>query len=380
MTRPGVRSRSGVMVPLSSDSFMTNALSLAGLGIVAIGRNEGPRLERCLRSLPVGVPRVYVDSGSTDGSVAFARSLGVHVVELDMAIPFTAARARNAGFERLLATSPDLRFALFVDGDCEIVADWLGAAIDVLHTRADVGAVCGFRRERHPEQSVWNTVCDVEWRHSGPGEVREFGGDALIRASVLRSVGGYDPNVIAGEDPELSLRVRRAGWKIVRLPATSTWHDAAMTSPRQWWTRAKRCGHAFAQVNWMHGGLPDGAYASELRRAWLWGLALPGASIALAPITLGTSMLALTAAFPLQAARIAAQTRRRGFSARESALWGASCALSKFPESLGILKFHFDRWRGRSPTLIEYKGPERGSAEWRARTSKRSNGSRRTTS
>lgn len=68
---------------------------------VAIGRNEGARLVACLESMVGRVdPIIYVDSGSTDNSVAEARARGAEVVELDMSIPFTAARARNAGAAR----------------------------------------------------------------------------------------------------------------------------------------------------------------------------------------------------------------------------------------------------------------------------------------
>src|SRR5689334_4384058 len=77
--------------------------SCMSIGVVAIGRNEGERLRVCLESALRASPDVvYVDSGSTDGSVAMAKQLGVHVVELDLTIPFTAARARNAGFEKLV--------------------------------------------------------------------------------------------------------------------------------------------------------------------------------------------------------------------------------------------------------------------------------------
>ena len=90
------------------------------VGCVAIGRNEGERLAACLRSLLRSTrPRaiVYVDSGSTDGSVALARGLGVQVVELDLSIPFTAARARNVGYEHLARTVPTDRAPVqFVDG------------------------------------------------------------------------------------------------------------------------------------------------------------------------------------------------------------------------------------------------------------------------
>ena len=71
--------------------------SPAEVGAVVIGRNEGERLLRCLDAMLPQVERVvYVDSGSTDDSVAEAQKRGVEVVALDLQLPFTAARARNA--------------------------------------------------------------------------------------------------------------------------------------------------------------------------------------------------------------------------------------------------------------------------------------------
>ena len=127
---------------------------------------------------------VYVDSGSSDGSVQRARDLGADVIELDMRVPFTAARARNAGFRRLREISPDLEYVQFVDGDCELIDGWLEDAISFLNAHADVGAVCGRRRERYPERSIYNWLCDREW--DGPvGDVRYCGGDVMMRADAL---------------------------------------------------------------------------------------------------------------------------------------------------------------------------------------------------
>ncbi len=136
----------------------------AAVGIVVIGRNEGERLKRCLESVRgSAVQTVYVDSGSTDESVAFARSLGVLVLELDLSTPFTAARARNAGFERLLKASPSLDHVFFVDGDCEVASGWVEKASRFLVSHPDVAVVFGRRREQYPERSVYNRLCDIEW-------------------------------------------------------------------------------------------------------------------------------------------------------------------------------------------------------------------------
>src|SRR6185437_8292556 len=142
----------------------------ARVGAVVIGRNEGERLKRCLKSLSSTI-LIYVDSGSTDQSIQLARKHGASVVDLDMRIPFTAARARNAGFQKLQEIAPNLHYVQFVDGDCELVGDWLQTAKSFLETHSNVGAVCGRRRERFPDRSIYNWLCDREWE--GPaGEVR----------------------------------------------------------------------------------------------------------------------------------------------------------------------------------------------------------------
>src|SRR5215831_12119972 len=91
---------------------------LARVGVVVIGRNEAPRLAAALTSVPPQVAAaVYVDSGSSDSSVAVARSAGFDVVELDRSAPFTASRARNAGVRHLRELHPNLELVQFLDGD-----------------------------------------------------------------------------------------------------------------------------------------------------------------------------------------------------------------------------------------------------------------------
>ena len=185
-------------------------------GVVAIGRNEGERLRRCLESLPPKTAVVYVDSGSTDESVQLARERGADVVELNGAIPFTAARARNAGFQRLRGLARDLRYVLFIDGDCELIEGWLEQGISFLDAQADVGAVCGRLIEQHPERSIYNWLCQREW--DGPvGEIRACAGNVLMRANAMEAAGGYREDVVAAEEDELSIRLRAAGWRIWRL-------------------------------------------------------------------------------------------------------------------------------------------------------------------
>lgn len=330
----------------------------ASVGAVVIGRNEGERLRRCLGSLHGRVtPLVYVDSQSSDDSVAFARSLGVEVVELDLSIPFTAARARNEGFTRLMQLKPDLDLVQFVDGDCEVVAGWIEYARDALTKDPGLVAITGVRRERHPDKSIYNELCDVEWRMGPYGETDRFGGDVMIRARALQEVGGYDARVIAAEDDELAVRIHAAGGRILRVDRPMTIHDAAMYRLSQWWQRAKRCGHGFAQVSAMHGAPPINKFRTERKRVLMWGAAVPAAVLALAPPSVGTSLL-LAGVYPLRALKVARDSRREGLSARASAAWGLSCAFSSIPEAVGMAKYHVDRLLQRAPEIIEYKGPD----------------------
>jgi GT2 family glycosyltransferase len=327
------------------------------LGVVVIGRNEGERLLRCLASVSRGADAVvYVDSGSLDGSAARARGAGALVVELDSGRPFTAARARNAGFARLEYELPELMWVQFIDGDCELEADWLEAAIRHLTERPDVAVVCGRRRERAPEVSIYNRLIDIEWDRPA-GEVDACGGDALVRATSFRGVGGYDASLVAGEDPELCLRIRRAGGRIERLDRDMTRHDAALLRFGQWWRRQVRSGHAYAEAVHHHRHDPERHRVRRLASILLWAGALPLASafVALTTSVWGLGLLAGLAIPWLGAWRDARERR----SPDDAALHATGCVLGKFAELEGVLAFAWNRLvRGRESRLIEYKGPD----------------------
>jgi GT2 family glycosyltransferase len=332
----------------------TGGIILNHLGVVIIGRNEGERLRRCLTSVVGrGLTVVYVDSNSTDGSVELARAMGADVVELDMSRPFTMARGRNAGWARLLEIDPELRLLQFVDGDCELVTGWLDRAFQVLESRSEVAIVCGRRRERFPERSVYNRVADIEW-DTPIGESDYCGGDAMIRIEALRQVEGYDPTMIAGEEPDLCVRLRQRGWIILRIDAEMSLHDIAMTRFSQWWKRHERNGFAFAQGVAMHGRALERQWVHELRSTMFWGLLLPLFTLVMVWPSRGASLL-LALAYPVQALRIARRHRKLGMSASNARLWAWNCVLCRFANALGALRYWSNRVSGRRQTLIEYK-------------------------
>jgi GT2 family glycosyltransferase len=324
------------------------------LAIVAIGRNEGERLKSCLRAA-VGAARtvVYVDSGSTDGSSAFARSVGCDVAELNPDPPFSAARARNEGFARAMKLDPGAAFVQFVDGDCTLVEGWLERGMAALNGRPDAGVVCGHVREIHPEASVYNRLFDLEWRQT-PGEVDACGGIFMVRPEVFTAVGGFRPEVIAAEDNEFCVRVRRRGHKILLLDTAMVWHDAAMHRFVEWWRRAKRTGHAYAQVAALHGKSDERYYVKDCRRVWIWGLAIPLVAVVFAPFTRGLSLL-LLAAYPLQFGWIFLKVRERGWAAGDALVYAYFTVLTKFPALQGMLAYYWRRLRGKTITIMEHK-------------------------
>lgn len=291
-------------------------------------------------------PIVYVDSNSTDASIKEALKIGADVVEIDMSLPFTAARARNAGWRRVLEIAPDTAFIQFLDGDCELVDGWIDAALAAFAEDPDLAVVCGRRRERFPEASRWNRMIDREW-NSPIGEAIACGGDALIRRTALEAVQGYREDLIAGEEPEMCFRMREKGWKIRRIDAEMTLHDADLTRFSQWWKRVTRAGHAFAEGAFLHGSSPERFRVTEARRGLIWGAVIPLVTL-LAAVLVSPWAFLILLVYPLQILRLRFQ---KGQPWEEAVF----LTLGKFAEAQGALRFHHRRLTGRKKTLIEYK-------------------------
>lgn len=324
------------------------------VGVVVIGRNEGKRLERCLRSVMPGVSQtIYVDSGSVDNSVALAAAMGAEVVELDPRIPFSAGRARTEGLARLRALCPRLDYVQFVDGDSEILPGWIGSATAFLDSNPDVAAVTGRLRERHPDHSIYNAFCAIEWGAYSVGEASFCGGNSMMRMRALAQVGSFRPDLISGEEPELCHRLQAANWRIWLLPRGIAIHDAAITRFGQWWMRAVRSGYGCIQSTRLYGGMPNHSGFRPIARTWFWVLGVPLATLALWPWLGAWALLALLV-YPLHIVR---QAIRGGVQRRESWAWAVFSLVMMYPYALGQLQCLAHQGLRRKIRLIEYKLP-----------------------
>ena len=316
---------------------------------VVIGRNEGERLGPSLRSVQdAGVPLVYADSGSSDGSPSLAERLGVPVVMLDPVRPFSAARGRNEGFAEALRRWPATDFVMFLDGDCTLQSKFASYAAETFDQHPDCGIVTGHLFERHPDASVYNRLCSIEWR-SPPGPIkngRGLGGIMAVRVAAFRETSGFNELAIAGEEADFAERLAAASWSVLKIDAPMATHDAQMLNVGQWWRRTSRAGHAMAHRYLSQRQTPGNEGRRAVRSALFWGLVLPLAVLALLLPTRGASLLLLLS-YGWLARRTYRYYKATGLDGPDARLASRFIIYAKFPEVLGILRYCVNRLRGR---------------------------------
>ncbi|HVT88767.1 MAG TPA: glycosyltransferase [Tepidisphaeraceae bacterium] len=335
----------------------------AKIGLVVIGRNEGERLRVCLESVTrLGLPIVYVDSGSTDESVALAKQMHAQIVELDNSASFSAARARNEGFARLIQVDPEIEYVQFVDGDCVLALGWVQAAAEFLDKHTDYAVVCGRRRERFPANSIYNRISDLEW-DTPIGDSKSCGGDAMMRAAMFQKVNGFDPAIIAGEEPELCFRLRKLDWRIHRSDTDMTFHDLAMTRFGQWWNRSVRTGRGSLAVLMKLSSEQQPPFAEMLRSNVIWGVLWPLATLTIAILAAkvaGPSASALVLGISLmvffaQTFRVASRAYRRIGNWPLALQYSSLVMIAKFAQVLGYVQLIIRRLVGTKDSNLHYK-------------------------
>ena len=336
-------------------------MSGAELAVVVIGRNEGKRLVACFESirasngLPESAELIYVDSNSTDGSPERAEACGAKVLVVG-AGKLSAARARNLGWRA--ATAP---IVLFLDGDTILHPDFVARGMKEFENQ-QVAVVWGHRREIRPEASIYNRILDLDWIFPA-GLTAYCGGDALVRRASLERANGFNPDLIAGEEPDLCRRMRAAGDQILHIDVPMTGHDISMFHFSQYWRRAVRTGHAYAEIADRYRTSPDPFWSKEARANILRGsfYALAGIGVFAAAILAG-SLLPLFAGllgFAILSVRTALKSKWKGVSWNTLLLFGIHSHVQQVPVLQGQIQYKLGRWRKQESELIEYKdGPQ----------------------
>jgi glycosyltransferase involved in cell wall biosynthesis len=344
---------------MNVESSVSTASGQLLISVVVIGRNEGERLRRCLQSVlsmahdNFQTEIIYVDSGSTDGSVSLAEAMGAKAIALQPERP-TAALGRNAGWR--LATGS---IVLFLDGDTILHPRFV---MDALHEfdSAEVAVVWGHRRELYPERSLYNRVLDLDWIYL-PGLTPFCGGDALFRRTALEETGGFEETLIAGEEPELCRRISGFGYTILHVDRPMTRHDLAITRWQQYWKRAVRSGYAFAEVSERLRASGQSFWIEESKKNRNRALALLGLFSAAVVISIAVASalpaLAVLLPFIALALRSSWKARWKSNDVVALALYGVHSHLQQIPIYFGQLQYKWNQRKGRRAVLFEYKRP-----------------------
>ncbi|WP_353572769.1 glycosyltransferase [Candidatus Albibeggiatoa sp. nov. BB20] len=329
------------------------------LSVVIIGRNEGERLVRCIRSVQAipdfnrdNIEIIYVDSDSTDDSPEQAKALGAKVLVVHPERP-AAAIGRNAGWKA--AQAP---YVLFLDGDTILNPDFVSVALQQFDANPKTAIVWGHRRELYPEQSLYQRILDLDWVY--PAGLSEFcGGDAVMQRNVLVEVNGYNPQLIAGEEPEMCQRIRTKGYEILHIDQAMTLHDLAITRWSQYWRRAVRAGHAYAEISNLLKNTETPLWQRDAKRnlihsAVLLLVALLGlfGSLVLSSIWPLLFSLGFFAAISI---RSAWKCRWKSPNGLSLFLYGIHSHFQQIPITVGQLSYYYLRWQGKRRGLIEYK-------------------------
>lgn len=311
------------------------------LSVVVIGRNEGKQLIDCLRSVQAITPLsgdtelIYVDSASTDDSIAQAQELGVNVIALPPNLA-SAAAARNAGYKAAKG-----EFVLFLDGDMTLTPTFCLEALKQFQN-PKIAVVCGHLREKPPLSSIYDKVLDLDWI-SPAGFVSACGGGAIIRKNVLEEVGGYDTTLIAGEEPELCLRIREKGYLVFRLDMLMTYHKLGMTSLSQYCRRAFRTGYAYAQVSRRYKDKSDPIWRwnsiHNLIKGTLLVAALPICLFAYVMFNTTVPFLLVVVVFFLLVIRSAIRIHKQSHQWTTSLFYGLHAHLQHLPMFAGQLSY-----------------------------------------
>ncbi len=309
------------------------------ISIIVIGLNEEKNLKQCLESVTaaslsdeVNTEVVYVDSGSTDNSIAIAKSFPkVKVIMLDDPQP-SAAKGRNLG-----ASVTKAEYIQFIDGDSVLDKDWLTKALARLKADNSIAVVFGAIEEVGNKNNIYAKVCHFDW-YTPAGDYRLCGGNAMWRRDVFMQSGGFDSMLIAGEEPDLCYKVRQNGHRIVCIDAPMVKHDLDMNSFKQYWLRSVRSGYAYSVIAMRFINKKEKLWLKEMLRNFLdpivwFAIILIGFVVGWLP-----SLLLLLAFVSYRTSRVVKNVRPRAENAGEALLYGLHTQFSRIPLSVGQLR------------------------------------------
>lgn len=191
------------------------------VSVVVIGYNEADNLLRTFTAIrnmnyPLEfIELIYVDSGSTDCSVQIAQKFTSRIFIED--IWPSAARNRNRG---LFESKFDI--VHFVDGDVNLHPDYLYEAVLRITGHE---AQCVFGNLKELTNNKWDSILIHDYQNRIHGYVDSPGAGGTFLKNSLIAINGWDERIPRGEEIELGIRFREAGYKILFINRLMGLHD-----------------------------------------------------------------------------------------------------------------------------------------------------------
>jgi len=329
-------------------------IEFPGIAVVVIGVNVANYLKNCIDSVlnsnyPMSKLNViYVDGGSTDKSTDIAKKFkNVTVIELRDPHP-TPGKGRNAGLRVAKGT-----LVQFMDADTTLDPNWFKKALPYMD--GNVAAICGHRREKYPDKNIYHKIGNAEWSYE-EGTCRYFGGEVLIRKDIAEQVKGFDEKLIAGEDPDLSYRIRQIGWDIYRINEEMSTHDLNMNRFSQYLKRAYRSGYAYAEIGLRYSRYKEKLWLKELVRI-IFNFFMPLIVLILGIIA-GKTILGLLLSIIVatrQIGKFSKYKQRYNLTTRESIIYSLHLSFIVYPQFTGVMRYLFTLISGVSLQNKGYK-------------------------
>ena len=243
------------------------------ISVIVIGKNEGSRLDACLSSIKSALRLlkheiIYVDSRSTDDSIARAKAHGARCFLL-------SDERTTAGLGRFVGTKEASgEYLLFLDGDMELMPGFCENAMMTLAAR-DAQGVCGIREDVYMKNGK---IAGRNENYFGCTHERvcpEFGGAVFLKADALQMAGGWSPDTIACEEAELHARLRAKGCQVIEIPVPMIRHTDAVRDDRSMWNAIfsrRRLGEGQALRCAMSHGKPSAYIHHENEKFLLYSI------------------------------------------------------------------------------------------------------------
>jgi glycosyltransferase involved in cell wall biosynthesis len=245
---------------------------------------------------------IFVDNGSSDGSVAYLRQFarsGVRVLQFSGG---TIAAVRNYG-----ARAASGEFLGFLDADCLIGPDYFIQAMDVIRRTGAVATGC---EVIVPQKPHW---IEATWQHLHyVGRDRPVhylnSGNFFVDAATFRDLGGFNEALVTGEDAEIGTRITRRGETIYESTRVAAVHLGNPKSLRSFYRRAVWHGLGmFGTVR--HKSLDKPTFMTLVHLASTLAAV---AWVLFSPEPIGSLALLPASQFPVPAATVAFRMRQTG--------------------------------------------------------------------